>query len=396
MGHDLPFTNIGTPLSRHGKDTSAILKSTLTLQANSWRDFDSPAQVAAWDVLAQDPAEANPFYESWSLLPALGAFDPQGKVSLLTLEAGGELVGLMPVKREARYYRHPLPNFRNWTHANCFLGAPLVAKGFERLFWTSVFDWVDANARMELFLHLSHMPATGPLHIALVDVLRGETDRRPAETVMQEERAALVSRASSVVYFNESISTRKRKELRRQERRLEEQGELAFERLSGDADLDRWVEQFLELESRGWKGASGSSLASDKRTATMFHQALAGAAQRGRLERLALTLDGKPIAMLVNFLTSPGSFSFKTAFDEAYARFSPGVLLQRENLALLDRDDIDWCDSCAAQDHPMIDHFWRERRAIARHSIGIGGTIRRAIFSAIARGETRQTAKGIL
>ena len=77
--------------------------------------------------------------------------------------------------------------------------------------------------------------------------------------------------------------------------------------------------------------------------------------------------------MLANFLTAPGAFSYKTAFDEDYARFSPGVLLQRENLALLERDGIDWVDSCAAQDHPMIDHFWRERRVIQRRSIGIAG-----------------------
>ena len=77
--------------------------------------------------------------------------------------------------------------------------------------------------------------------------------------------------------------------------------------------------------------------------------ALMGAALRWRLERLAIRLDGKPLAMLATFLCSPGAFSFKTAFDESFARFSPGVLLQRENLELLARADIDWVDSCAAE-----------------------------------------------
>ena len=61
--------------------------------------------------------------------------------------------------------------------------------------------------------------------------------------------------------------------------------------------------------------------------------------------------------MLATFLTPPGAFSFKTTFDEAFARFSPGVLLQRENLELLARPSIEWTDSCADMDHPMIDHF---------------------------------------
>ena len=99
--------------------------------------------------------------------------------------------------------------------------------------------------------------------------------------------------------------------------------------------------------------------------------------------------------MLANFISPPGSYSYKTAFDERYARFSPGVLLQRENLALLDRDGIDWCDSCAAADHPMIDHIWRERRLVGRLSIAIGGGLRRALFGQLVRAELGRNPTGI-
>jgi hypothetical protein len=98
--------------------------------------------------------------------------------------------------------------------------------------------------------------------------------------------------------------------------------------------------------------------------------------------------------MLASFLTPPGAFSFKTAFDERFARFSPGVLLQRENLAVLDRADVLWSDSCAAADHPMIDHIWRERRSIGRLSIGIGGPARQAVFRRLLRRETRRADAG--
>ena len=68
--------------------------------------------------------------------------------------------------------------------------------------------------------------------------------------------------------------------------------------------------------------------------------------------------------MLINFLSPPGGFSFKTAFDEDYARFSPGVLLQQANLDLLGDPAIAWVDSSAAPGHPMIDRVWRERRTL--------------------------------
>ena len=71
-------------------------------------------------------------------------------------------------------------------------------------------------------------------------------------------------------------------------------------------------------------------------TEAFFREVVAAAWAAGRLQFLRLDVGGHCIAMLVNFLTPPGSFSFKTVFDEGYARFSPGVLIQLENLNILD------------------------------------------------------------
>ena len=91
--------------------------------------------------------------------------------------------------------------------------------------------------------------------------------------------------------------------------------------------------------------------------------------------------------MLSTFLTPPGAFGFKTAFDEDYARFSPGFLLEREFLGALHRFGIDWCDSCASANHEIMNRIWCERRQVGRVSIAIGGPLRRAAFSQILRKE---------
>lgn len=358
-----------------------------------WRDLETPGEVARWAWLAEQASQPNPFYESWFLLPSLRLFDAANEVSLLCLEAHGQLVGLLPLKRERRYYGHPLPHWRNWLHANAFLGAPLIAKGFEAAFWRELLAWSDRQARGALFLHLAQMPGEGPVHGALARIL-AETGRA-ASTVTREQRALLQSRLEPDAYLEQSLSGKKRKELRRQHRRLAAEGTLAVERTDSADGLDQWTHEFLVLEKSGWKGAAGSALACDAATEALFAAALHGAADHGRLERLAIRLDGRPLAMLASFLRPPGAFSFKTAFDERFARFSPGVLLQCENLALLRRNDIAWTDSCASADHPMIDHFWRERRTIARHNIAIGGTARRMLFRALARYETGSGSKGI-
>ncbi len=359
------------------------------MQVAGWQALDNHEAQLAWAALAECASEPNPFHEHWYLLPALRALNPGGSVKLLRFEIGGDLAGLLPLRRAGHYYRWPIPHLTTWLHGNAFLGAPLVGHGLEYPFWHALLDWADRAAGPSLFLHLPEMPLEGPLYTALSAICTEQG--RQIALVHHEERAMLQSQQSPTGYFEASLSGKKRKELRRQHARLSELGQLSFERCISRDGLAEWTEAFLTLERSGWKGSAGSALASHHATTDMFRSALAGAATQRRLERLTLCLDGEPIAMLVQFLTPPGSYSYKTAFDERYARFSPGVLLQRENLALLENHEIAWCDSCAAADHPMIDHIWRERRLIGRLSVAIGGRWRRAMFSRLVRAELRRS-----
>lgn len=360
-----------------------------TLTCVPWQTMAT--QVAAWDALAQEASEPNPFFESWYLLPSLRHLG-DASIHILRFERDGKLAGLMPIVRAGRYYRWPVPHVSSWLHANCFCGVPLVAQGAEAAFWRVVLGWADDHAGKGLFLHLRGIVLDGPVHAALRAVA---TDQgRQVELVHAEERAMLASDLSPDAYLEASLNGKKRKELRRQANRLAEEGAHAFTRSTDETDIGPWSEAFLALEAAGWKGKAGSALASAPGTAGMFRETLAGAATRGRLERLTLTLDDRPIAMLATFLTPPGAYSYKTAFDEKFARFSPGVLLQRENLKVLERADIAWSDSCASADHPMIDHLWRERRGIGRLSIAIGGAMRRAAFRQFVRAETKRHPAG--
>lgn len=358
--------------------------------ASLWRGF---AGAAAWDDLARRAAQPNPFFERWFLCPGLAAFDTGHRVVLATLNVGDTLAGAIPLVRASRYEGHALPHIASWLHSNAFLGLPLVAAGHEREFWTGLLDWCDRNAGTALFLHLHAIPTDGPVYEALRDICRREG--RTARVVHRYERALLSSDLGAEAYFEGSVSGKKRKELRRQAARLADLGPVQFERTTAADGVNSWVDAFLELESSGWKGSEGSALACDPAKAEFFRKALAGAAQAGRLERLAMTVDGRPVAMLATFIAPPGAFSFKTAYDETLAKYSPGVLMQRENLAVLDRDDVAWSDSCAAPDHPMIERIWREKREIVRVSIAIGGRVRRAAGHAIIRAEAGGQARGL-
>lgn len=346
--------------------------------------------AAAWRTLERAGGEPNCFMTQAVLAPALEHLDRDRDVRLFTLWDGAPLVsrllGLMPVVRKSHYGRWPLPHLQNWSHDNQFLGTPLIAGGQEAAFWQAVLDWHDTAQGWGNFIHLVDIRLDGPVARGLA-----ATGRR-ADRVEQEQRALLQGAASAEAYYAANVRAKKRKELRRLRNRLAEQGALETVHGPGPDGVDGWIQDFLALEALGWKGERGSALAAADHTRQFFADALRGAAEGGQADFIALRLDGRPIAMLVTLLAGHGGFAFKTAFDEAFARSSPGVLLQIDNLDLLQRHGLAWCDSCASEDHPMIDSLWADRRAIGRLSIEPRGAARRALFAALRLGEDRRAA----
>ncbi|HEU0134631.1 MAG TPA: GNAT family N-acetyltransferase [Allosphingosinicella sp.] len=337
-----------------------------------------PAFLAEWQDLAGTASEPKCFQEPWFVAAGLEHLTGDRDIRLAEVRDGG-LIGVIPLCVRGDYGRLPAAHVRNWRHHNDFLGTPLVRKGRESDFWRSLLGHLDRSDWAPGFLHINGLLELGPVHRGLVEA--ASELGRPVPIVKRRIRAALASSLSPEEYLETTVRKKKRKELKRLANRLAELGMPTYRKWSAADDLDPWCDSYLALEAAGWKGRAGSALAACPRTDAFFRKAMSGAAAAGRLQIRSLDLDGRPIAMLINFLTPPGGFSFKIAYDEAYSRFSPGVLLQLDNLDLLERDDIEWMDSCAAENHPMIDSLWGERRSIVRLSVPLAGVRRRLSFA---------------
>lgn len=341
--------------------------------------------MTAWHRLADHASEPNFFHAPEYLAAAIAHCDTLKRARIAALFDDGKLVGLMPIAREAYYGRWPVPHSQNWRHPNCFLGTPLVKPGHERSFWQALLGDLDRRADSGLFLHLHGTATDGPVFAALEQLCRDQ--RRICDIVLAEERAMLATDMPGQAYYEAVVRKKKRKEIARLRNRLAELGTVETVQGAGDAGPDAWLAEFLALEQAGWKGRNGSALADHPETRALFLAATHQAHAAGKLHLIAMRLDGKPLAMLVNFLSPPGGFSFKTAFDEDFARYSPGVLLQIDNLDILRDHDLAWMDSCAAEGHPMIDSLWAERRHVGRVSVGLKRFGRPALFAAFRQGE---------
>ena len=93
-----------------------------------------------------------------------------------------------------------------------------------------------------------------------------------------------------------------------------------------------------------------------------------------RFEMLALRHNGRMIAARCGFAAAPGAYTFKIAYDESYAQWSPGVLLEIENIRRLHDDpNIRWMDSFTSRDNAMFNRLWRDRVLLRDVTVGTGG-----------------------
>src|SRR5436190_3850041 len=313
---------------------------------SDWTELEAIAE--SWQDLAAAAAEPNPFYEPWMLLPALRSFARNARIEVVLVSRGERLCGLFPVawrRGRAELWRHPY----------CYLTAPLLRRGCER---AAIRCWLDALAARAKVVRLDDVPGDGGVRLHLVDELN---ERGWPALVSQAYTRAVLRRAPTAEEFlSRALAGKRRKEFRRQRTRLSELGRLTTEELPASADPSAWVDEFLSLEARGWKGRDGVDSARDR---TFVQQMAAGASRAGRLQMLALRLDGRPIALKMNLVGGEGAFAFKITFDEEFGRFSPGVLLELDNVDRAHQlPALRWMDSCAAPNRFMINHLWPDRR----------------------------------
>lgn len=118
--------------------------------------------------------------------------------------------------------------------------------------------------------------------------------------------------------------------IQRNIRRLAKQGQVRFEQAFEKDLVSQRVEDFLRLEASGWKGEGKTAFLSNPSTADYARQAYAGVGEAGLVSTNTLLLDDKPIALSISLQAGHVRFTPKTAFNEEYRRFSPGLILRYE------------------------------------------------------------------
>jgi CelD/BcsL family acetyltransferase involved in cellulose biosynthesis len=320
--------------------------------------------AAEWASLARHALEPNVFYEPAFALAAAPVFGNHvGALLIWSQSNPRQLVGFFPARIERFRYGLPLPVLVGWTHAYAPLGTPLVDAASAEEVISAWLDHIAANPEFPKHILLPYLAMEGATAVALARVLA----RREGGLALFDAhaRALLAPGCERTFYLERAIGPKKRKELRRQRKRLAETGHLVSAADAASPGITAALDDFLGLEAASWKGGAGTAARCREELAGFLGQAVTALAQEGKAEIVRLCLDDRAIAALVTLRSGRTAWSWKIAHDENFARYSPGVQVLLDATERLVADEgTHRVDSCATANHPMIDHIWRERLSV--------------------------------
>ncbi|WP_295806902.1 GNAT family N-acetyltransferase [uncultured Nitratireductor sp.] len=340
------------------------------------------------DYLAARSIETNIFFNPRFLAPAMPRLEDR-EVRLAVIRDGTEernrLRLLVPFTIERPLLPFSVPVLRTWSNPFGPLGTPLV-------------DYDDPAGVIEDFFtmlarpHLDHpkvfvLPDVG-LDGAFAAILRTVVDARnlPFQITNRVERPTLESALDGNTYLRDSLRSHHYREFRRLKRRLEELGSLEYKIARHPDEVRHGIEAFLTLEASGWKGRERSAMAIDRYRAAFAREAVHRLCERDMCRIHMLTLDDTVIACLIVFIENGTAYTWKTAYDEGFAGYSPGTLLMIEvTKTHLDDPNIMMTDSCAVPDHPVMSRLWTERRPLGTMVVGLTPDADRHVRKAAAQ-----------
>jgi hypothetical protein len=181
----------------------------------------------------------------------------------------------------------------------------------------------------------------------------------------QFQRASFEPIVTFEQHMQSGISAKRRRDLARNRRRLEKLGRIGHRTYTFGADLSGAVAQFLTVEASGWKGRSGTALACRDDTKQFAIEAFTKVDDNSTCRVDVLTLNDTPIAAGVIVFTGRTGFTVKCAYDETYASYSAGLLLELEVVrSFLSEKWAERLDA-ATEDAHVIDSLWPARIEVA-------------------------------
>ena len=353
-----------------------------------WTTTERLAQrTDAWRTLFENSIEPNPFYAPEYLL-ASAQLDKRDIRCVAIYRDGSrdsELVGLFPLQRARILDGFLVPALEFYFNDYTCRTTPLIHKDDPQGVWDCFLDRCLHTLDQPQKIISRLMPTAGAIHAALQAAL---AERGLAVAAFDVHQRAAVERPDRFLTAFAKIASARRSDMRRRRRRMRLDGHGEISTLKGSQITPDIIDAFLNLEASGWKGKAGTALGSREDTRAFARAAFASP----NTELNVLTFNGQIIAADVCLNGGGVLYPVKTAYDESFSGYSPGMLLAIHMMRLIaDGPGYTSADSCSIAGH-IVETIWPDRleigavtfatsTAVSRQSldqmIGLIGNIRR-------------------
>lgn len=320
--------------------------------------------VAQWDDLVRR-APANVFMNPVALKAAAEA----GFARIHVVQVWDSVV--TPVRLVAVWAlqeRRPLPFLPAVLEAlpynYSFLSRPVIDPAYVDRAMPAMLAAIRDNVSLPNVISIKEMDREAQAYAALRDTLDADG---AARAVLAEYVRPVVSRQFGI---KSSGSTRKK--LRQDWNRLSGVGALEVVNDRAPDVVREAFEVFLRLEMASWKGANGTALLCKPEDAAFVRRLIGALAEQGNASVTLLQLDGRAIAAQTVLYCGTSAYTWKIGFDEAYAKYSPGMLLiDKLTEHLFSATPVEAIDSCSPEGS-FMNQLWAGRRAMIDLVIDVG------------------------
>jgi CelD/BcsL family acetyltransferase involved in cellulose biosynthesis len=281
-----------------------------------------------WRSLCEDAVDDQPFYRPEWMAAHIRAFTPKAKLLLVTVIADGRLSLVLPLLEERGLFCGiPVRKLRAPVNGHsCRFDAVQRSGPAGELAVHAAWELLRQTPGWQV-LEFEGVPTGGAVS-ALARA--AEADGFPTGQIAMSPSPYVAIPRDATAWSDLPINKKLRSQIRGIRRDLANAGELRLRRLS--APNRDTLSRFYGLEAAGWKGASGTAIASSPQCIQFYDEIASMAENLGWLSIYWLEVDDLVLAAHFGLTYRGRYFSPKVAYDERFGRWAPGHLIVEEIL----------------------------------------------------------------
>ncbi len=305
---------------------TAIAPTSSAVTVNVSETFrDVAALRTQWEALFDAQSNEPSTSYDWTAAMIRHHLRPADRVFLVRLERDGTLVGIIPlvlrsfaVLGQNVTLLAPLSEDYN-THSDV-----LMRSLDDDLVQALVSTLFALNAQWDCF-RMARLLADNPLVPALQ---RSLTTQRHAHALRDGLSAYVLDLPSTYDAYLAGRSAKFRNHLKRAEKKLTSSGQMGVHELTDVGQFEAAFEVVLQVERTSWKHSFGSAITAVPHQAGFYRDFGREALGAGRLHLQWMTLNSRPVAYNLGYLTRAGYHYLKTSYDNTYRSLGPATVLR--------------------------------------------------------------------